>query len=521
MFKERPAIVLLFCAIVTICTAVLQYIMPNFSFFDSGLIIVILVTVFLTKDRYTLIFGFVGIFLVALSALYEHEGMTVQQIFMQHLFSIIIMLLATIAVIYVKKLYRSMEHDQVQMNALFEHATEGIILTNSKGEIVLVNPAGEQLFKYSKQEMIGKPVELLIPMRHQGNHDSYRSGFIKNPSNRRMGHGRDLFARDKHGNEFPVEISLSHYSQKNEAFVIAFVVDITQRKEAEARMTAQRMQLEKVSSEIRLLNAELETKVMERTLILQEALQELEQSQKDLNEALSKEKELNEIKSRFVSMASHEFRTPLSSVLSSASLIARYVKEEEQDSRNRHIKRIKDSVKHLNDLLEDFLSLGRLEEGKVATHLDVFYLKEFLEDIADEMHAILKSKQEIVVNCHGTGQVKTDKKLLKNILINLVSNAVKFSNEGAIIRVNANKDQEQLHLSVSDEGIGISEEDQQHLFTSFFRGKNAVNIQGTGLGLHIVKRYADLLEGSVSLTSELGKGTTILLSIPQSIPIGE
>jgi signal transduction histidine kinase len=211
----------------------------------------------------------------------------------------------------------------------------------------------------------------------------------------------------------------------------------------------------------------------------------------------------------------------LSSVLSSASLISRYVKEDEQDSRNRHINRIKDSVKHLNDLLEDFLSLGRLEEGKVATHFDVFYLKEFLEDVADEMHAILKPKQEILVNCQGTGRVKTDKKLLKNILINLVSNAVKFSSEGAAIKVHAYKDQDRLHLSVSDEGIGISEEDQQHLFTSFFRGKNATNIQGTGLGLHIVKRYADLLEGTLTLNSELDKGTTISLSVPQSIPIGE
>lgn len=521
MFKERPLIVLLFCTIVTLCTAVLQYILPNFSFFDGGLITVILLTVFLKEDKYTIIFGLVSISLVMVSSFYEHEGMNQQQIIMQHMFSVIIMLLAIIAVLYVKKLYRSMEQDQLQMNALFEHATEGIILTNKKGEIILVNPASEQLFKYSKQEMLGKPVELLIPMRYQGNHDTYRNSFANNPSNRRMGHGRDLYARDKHGNEFPVEISLSHYRQKNEPYVIAFVVDITQRKEAESRMTAQRMQLEKVSSEIRQLNAELETKVKERTLILQEALQELEQSQKDLSDALSKEKELNEIKSRFVSMASHEFRTPLSSVLSSASLISRYVKEDEQDSRNRHINRIKDSVKHLNDLLEDFLSLGRLEEGKVATHFDVFYLKEFLEDVADEMHAILKPKQEILVNCQGTGRVKTDKKLLKNILINLVSNAVKFSSEGAAIKVHAYKDQDRLHLSVSDEGIGISEEDQQHLFTSFFRGKNATNIQGTGLGLHIVKRYADLLEGTLTLNSELDKGTTISLSVPQSIPIGE
>jgi signal transduction histidine kinase len=138
------------------------------------------------------------------------------------------------------------------------------------------------------------------------------------------------------------------------------------------------------------MNAELESKVAERTLILQEALQELERSQLDLNEALSKEKELNEIKSRFVSMASHEFRTPLSTVLSSASLISKYRVSEDQPKREKHISRIKDSVKHLNHLLEDFLSLGKLEEGRVSTHSGEFNVKEFLVDVLDEMRGGLK-----------------------------------------------------------------------------------------------------------------------------------
>lgn len=517
MFKERPFNVVLFCTIVTICTAVLQYLMPQFSFFDGGLIIVILLTVFLKEDHYTIFFGIVCMILVFVSTFYEHEGMERQQVIMQHGFSVIIMLMTTIAVVYVKKLYMSMEEEQMRMNALFEHATEGIILTNSKGEIVLVNPAAEQLFKYTRENLIGQPVEMLIPARFLGHHDTYRRQFHASPSNRRMGHGRDLFARDKSGTEFPVEISLSYFRQKGESFVIAFIIDITQRKEAELRMTRQREQLEKVSHEIRLLNAGLEAKVHERTLILKEALQELEQSQQDLSEALSKEKELNEIKSRFVSMASHEFRTPLSSILSSASLLARYTKSEEQDNRNRHITRIKDSVKHLNDLLEDFLSLGKLEEGRVMTQTDEVVLKDFLEDVVDEMRAILKSGQELAVHCECTTPVYTDKKLLKNILINLISNAVKFSGEKGHISILARPVNGNLELSVADNGIGISEEDQQHLFTTFFRGKNVVNIQGTGLGLHIVKRYADLLQGSVSLESELDKGTRITITLPQAL----
>ncbi|WP_430902465.1 PAS domain-containing sensor histidine kinase [Paraflavitalea sp. sgz302552] len=514
MFKEKPLTVFLFCAIVTICTGVLQFIQPNFSFFDSGLITVIMLTVFLKDDRYTIAFGVAAIVLVFVATFYEHEGMSNQQIIMQHLFSAIIILLAVIAVLYVKKLYRAMEGEQLQLNALFEFATEGILLTNKKGEIILVNPAGANLFKYTKEEMIGKKVEDLIPKRFTPNHDKYRDHFHAAPSNRSMGHGRDLYALDKNGVEFPVEISLSHYKLQNESYVIAFVIDITQRKEAEKRMIAQREELERVSNEIRILNSQLENKVKERTLILQEALQELERSQQDLSEALSKEKELSEIKSRFVSMASHEFRTPLSSILSSASLIGKYQKEEEQANRDRHITKIKDSVKHLNDLLEDFLSLGRLEEGRIEATLAPFEMKEFLEDVMEEMKVLLKDGIKIQAECSQFPAINSDKKLVKNILINLISNAIKFSNPNSTVTIGAFVKDQQLHLSVADQGIGISKEDQQHLFTSFFRGRNVENIQGTGLGLHIVKRYVDLLKGEVQLESELEKGTTIRIIIP-------
>lgn len=515
MFKEHPIALVLFCGIVSLCMAVLQYLMPQFSFFDGGLVVVILLTVLIRKNIYTVFFGMLSMLLTLISSFYEVEGVSQQQLIWQRLFSMGMMLLSTFAVLYVKNLFTAIEEDQSRMNALFEHATEGIILTNSRGEILLANPASEAIFKYTRYELIGQPVEKLIPDRFRQHHESYRNQFYRSPSNRRMGHARDLYARDKEGHEFPVEISLSHFRQQNESFVIAFIIDITQRKKAETDMTMQRRELEKVSSEIRQLNTNLEAKVQERTLILKEALQELEQSQKDLSEALDKEKELNEIKSRFVSMASHEFRTPLSSVLSSASLLSRYTKTEEQDNRDRHIHRIKDSVKHLNDLLEDFLSLGKLEEGKVTTRSESFLLNDFLEDIVDEMKAILKAGQEIRIDCQQSTPMFTDKKLLKNILINLISNAIKFSGEQGRIRIAANRHDNIIRLSVADNGMGIPEEDQQHLFSSFFRGKNAVNIQGTGLGLHIVKRYADLINGQLSLESVLGKGTTVTLSLPE------
>ena len=407
-----------------------------------------------------------------------------------------------------------MEFDQSHITSLFENATEGFVVTNGNGAIVLVNPSACRMFGYDKEELIGREIEILIPRQYKPGHVKLRDGFYSNPQNRVMGHGRDLYGEKKGGATFPVEVSLSTYTHDGERFVIAFIVDITRRKEIEKNIVIQQQQLERVTNEMRQLNAELEAKVEERTIILKEALQRLEQSQEELNEALDKERQLNEIKSRFVSMASHEFRTPLSTVLSSASLLSKYTTTEEQEKRNRHISKIKGSVKHLNDLLEDFLSLGKLDEGKVGTVFNEFNLPELFADIIDEMRGLVKSGQQIVYSHEGTELIKSDKKLFRNIMINLISNAIKFSEEDSQISVTSMINGEVAKFTVTDRGIGISMEDREHLFSSFFRGRNAINIQGTGLGLHIVKRYLDLLGGNIYLDSQIGKGTTVTFTIP-------
>src|SRR5215831_1724062 len=273
-----------------------------------------------------------------------------------------------------------MKRDPTHLVSLFENATEGIILSNNEGKIVMVNPAAQRVFGYTEDELVGQPIEVLLPERTRPQHHGLRENFYQHPQNRQMGHGRDLYGKTKDGKEIPVEVSLSFYRREEELFVIAFIVDITHRKMIERNMLQQQKELERVTNDMRRLNAQLEAKVEERTMILKEALQKLEESQIELSSALDKERQLNEIKSRFVSMASHEFRTPLSTVLSSASLLSKYTNTEEQDKRDRHIDKIKNSVKHLNDILEDFLSLGKLDEGKVLAQAGEFDLKECLND---------------------------------------------------------------------------------------------------------------------------------------------
>jgi PAS domain S-box-containing protein len=504
----------IYACLVFLFTITLSYLLPGYSITLSGLLVVIFLSVFVSTRSSTVIAGLASAVVATLFMVRSYLDLKEPQIWSEFLFIFILILFTTLIVLYIKTLMRHIQFNQSHMTSLFENATEGIILTNSDAEIVLVNPAACRMFDYESQELVGKKVEVLIPRRYQAGHVQLRDGFYQHPQNRVMGSGRDLYGQKKGGGNFPVEVSLSSYSQNNDQYVIAFVVDIAHRKEIEQSMVKQQQQLEKVTNDIRKLNTELEAKVEERTVILKEALQRLERSQVELSEALDKERQLNEIKSRFVSMASHEFRTPLSAILSSASLLAKYTTTEDQPKRDRHINRVKDSVKHLNNLLEDFLSLGKLDEGKIGAQLSSFDLHDKVDSVIDDMKGIFKEGQRVDYRHEGTSEVVSDKNMIRNILINLISNAVKFSDEGALITVRSSVADGQAAVSVQDRGIGISEEDQQHLFSSFFRGRNAVNIQGTGLGLHIVKRYADLLGGSISLQSRLGEGTTITVSFP-------
>jgi PAS domain S-box-containing protein len=405
--------------------------------------------------------------------------------------------------------------NNVMVNSLFANATEGIILATRLGEIVLVNPSAEQMFGYGVGEMNGERIEILLPDNLRKKHVHHRETFHENPVNRSMGIGRDLYGRKKDGSVFPVEISLSHYNLDSQDYVIAFVIDITVRKHNEEIQRMQREELFRVSEEVKKLNTELEQKVADRTMMLRETLAQLERSKNDLETALEKEKELGDLKSRFVSTVSHEFRTPLAAVLSSASLIGKYEKKEDQEKRERHVVRIKESIKHLNDMLEDLLSLGKLEEGLIDAKLAYFDCEEFMSDFLSEMEMLAKEGQKIIFKHSGGNRVFSDKRLLRNILLNLVSNAIKFSPENSIIEINCSNENGALVLIVKDSGIGISAEDQQHLFERFFRARNAQNIQGTGLGLHIVGKYVELLKGEFELHSQVDKGTTFKITIPE------
>ncbi|MBK8610747.1 MAG: PAS domain S-box protein [Chitinophagaceae bacterium] len=409
---------------------------------------------------------------------------------------------------------RKLQQEKDKFEALFQFASMGILVADKKAEIILVNNFLLAQFGYEKQEeLIGKRIETLIPARYHPKHVGHVNLYHENPLPRPMGLGKDLFAIRKDGYEFPVEISLSNYIMGNESFTIAFVSDITRRKEFENAINLQKDQLAATNKKIEELNNELEVKVETRTKQLTDTLAALEKSKDELTKALSKEKELSDLKSRFVSMASHEFRTPLSTILSSASLVAKYVEANEQEKRNKHIHRIKSCVNNLTNLLNEFLSIGKIEDGKISANNLQFNIKELIAGLCSEMENLVKNDQRIVY-CHaGEERIKSDPSLLRNVITNLLSNAIKFSSEGSTINVNSEVLNDRIVLTVADNGMGISAEDQEHLFERFFRGTNVTNIQGTGLGLHIVAKYIEIMDGAIEFESELEKGTKFTITL--------
>lgn len=240
----------------------------------------------------------------------------------------------------------------------------------------------------------------------------------------------------------------------------------------------------------------------------------VEERTRKLTEALHNEKMVNEMKTAFVSMASHEFRTPLTSIFSSAILLKKYHNLKQHDNQVRHIERIKSSVNQLTNILEDFLSMDKLERGIIKTKKNSFKIEGFIQDVIKDIEWSLKENQHIHYNHKGNSMIVMDEKILHNIFLNLITNAIKYSDSDIVITSDVKDDI--VDIMIIDKGIGIPKEEQKHLFTKFFRAKNVVNIQGTGLGLTIVKHYVNLLGGEISFESQLGKGSKFYIKIPQN-----
>lgn len=421
-----------------------------------------------------------------------------------------------------KKSEMQLRESRQTLESIIDTAVDGIIIIGSEGGMIMANEAACRLFGYEREEILGHNVRMLMPEPHHSRHDSYIRNYHESGVGKIIGVGREVEGRRKDGSLFPFKLGVSRVSLEGRTIFAGVIHDLTEQKQAEEKIIALNRELEQkveertekltdVVNKLLQSNLKLEREIKERKA----AVEALRHNEEELRKSLEREKELNELKSRFVSMASHEFRTPLTTIASSSELIGLYTESGQQEKREKHLRRIRSAVTNLTGILGDFLSLSKLEEGKTKLEPVPFLLLDLAEEVADDMQSLLKSGQHIETDFRKLGEeVVMDKKMLKNIFINLISNAIKYSPEGSCIYFTLSLEDELLRASIRDEGIGIPEGDQKHLFSRFFRAANAFNIQGTGLGLNIVKRYLDILEGDIRFASEEGKGTTFFVGIP-------
>lgn len=394
---------------------------------------------------------------------------------------------------------------------LSEAISEGIIIVNQNLEIVASNEAAERMFGYESQELVGQNLNVLIPREYKKTHPKEAKEFIGSTNSRQMGHGRDLYGKRKDGSVFPVEAGLNPFSIEDSRFVMTLITDISVRKNQE--------------QEIRKLNIELEEKVESRTQALKQSVNELEaevkkrkKAEHQISEALRKERELGELKTKFLSLVSHEFKTPLSAILTSASLIQKYTQAEQQDRREKHLKTIHSKVKYLNNILNDFLSIERLESGKTTFKFEIFPLSKVINEVIYNANMLLKEGQRISYpEDIDDILLNFDEKILELSLTNLVNNAIKYSPENTVIDIKVIPGNEKLSIKISDQGIGIPEEEQKFIFNRYFRAENALLNQGTGIGLNIVKGYMENLNGNISFESTENVGSTFTITIPTNM----
>ncbi|MDX1828998.1 MAG: PAS domain-containing sensor histidine kinase [Lutibacter sp.] len=406
---------------------------------------------------------------------------------------------------------------QNMFDVLFKAIPEGVIIVDNEQRIIAANNSVEKMFGYENGELNNQHSKIIIPNRYLTTHKKRLEYFLKKGNLNYQRRGIYLYGLKKNGEEFPVEFSINSFKYYDETFLLALIIDITQRKEIEGKIDK--------------LNLELENKVKQKTADLSNTILQLKEInynykkeiakrieiENKMKIALEKEKELNELKTKFLSMVSHEFKTPLSGILTSTILLDKYKLTSQYEKRKKHLKKITSKVKYLDNILNDFLSIERIDSSNINYKHSYFNLIKVINEVVYNANMLLKSGQKIIIPLDADDyMLYQDENVLEIILLNLIHNAIKYSPENSIIKIEFEQNSNFVQFKIIDNGIGIPENDQKFIFNRYFRANNVLNIQGTGIGLNIVKSHIENLGGTINFTSKENRGSTFTFKLPIS-----
>ena len=372
---------------------------------------------------------------------------------------------------------------EAKYRTLFESNSCAVLIHDDQ-QVLDCNPAALSVFGYKREQLIGRHPGTLSPPTQPGGQNAMELA---------MWHLQQALAKGTHqfewisvrgdGTPVPVEIVLTPTQLNGRPVLQALVQDISKRKESEAA--------------------------------LQRDISERQRVQKELERALAREREVSDLRANFVSLVSHEFRTPLEVILTSADILRRYYGRLSPEKREAYLQTIHDSVKRMGGMMEDVLLLGRVEEGKLQFKPEPLDLAAFCSRVADELLSATTQRCSIRVQFDGDlGGACADESLLRHILVNLLSNATKYSDAGAPVSLLISRRDEDAVITIADRGRGIPAADQERLFQSFQRGSNVSDTPGTGLGLLIVKKCVEIHCGAIAFESSEGSGTTFTVTLP-------
>ena len=395
-------------------------------------------------------------------------------------------------------------------NISFGDVSVGIVILDTQQHIIETNESIVRMFGYKTKELHQLHLQVLFSGDYKIQLENQLKGFLNQRLQKQKERNLTIYGAHKSKSMFPVEVSLNIFKLCDKEYIMALVTDISARKEQEVKLSN--------------LNAEFEQKILLRTKELNETISQLEHenmlrvdAEKDTNIAFRKERELNKLKTNFLSLVSHEFKTPLSGILTSTILLRKYNLAEQQEKRDKHIQTITDKVQYLNNILNDFLSLEKLETGNVNYNLSTFKLGKVMKEVVSNANILLKKGQTINYPDHiDEISLLQDEKIIELTLSNLIHNAIKYSSENSVIAIKVSQDHEITTLEIIDDGIGIPKIDQKNIFNRYFRAENVLLTEGTGIGLNISKSHVENLGGSINFESEENKGTTFTISIPNT-----